>query len=171
VSTPDVSAYRKTTGATTVAVGALIPQPHGGALRNGGTNRGGPGRPPDAVRAAYRELGATKGFGFISDLLDGKLAVSLLGKCDACEHEQPLSEEWVELMMNRIHARVDHMLRANEQALKVGLPKAKEMVIDDKDAAEFFDCVSAAALELFGEGGAAALEARTIELADKKTAT
>ena len=30
-------------------------QPHGGALRRGGTNRGGPGRPASAVRAAFRE--------------------------------------------------------------------------------------------------------------------
>ena len=28
----------------------MEPQPHGGALRRGGTNRGGPGRPRDAVR-------------------------------------------------------------------------------------------------------------------------
>jgi hypothetical protein len=40
----------KTTAKTTVPVGALIPQPHGGALRNGGTNAGGPGRPADLVR-------------------------------------------------------------------------------------------------------------------------
>ncbi len=35
---------------TAVTTGMLIPQPHGGALRRGGTNRGGPGRPRDAVR-------------------------------------------------------------------------------------------------------------------------
>lgn len=36
-------------------VGALIPQPHGGAIRNGGTNIGGTGRPPSAIRASLRE--------------------------------------------------------------------------------------------------------------------
>lgn len=35
---------------TEVPVGALITQPHGGAIRNGGTNKGGPGRPPSALR-------------------------------------------------------------------------------------------------------------------------
>jgi hypothetical protein len=38
------------------AVGALVQQPHGGALRNGsqpGTNAGGTGRPPSQIRAAY----------------------------------------------------------------------------------------------------------------------
>lgn len=37
-------------------VGALVPQPHGGALRNGGTNRGGSGRPPDKFRDSLRAL-------------------------------------------------------------------------------------------------------------------
>ena len=47
-------ASRKSTRKSTVPVGELIPQPHGGALRNGGTNKGGSGRPPDAWR---HELG------------------------------------------------------------------------------------------------------------------
>lgn len=34
--------------------GALIPQRHGGALRNGGTNKGGPGRTPNVIRAKFR---------------------------------------------------------------------------------------------------------------------
>lgn len=35
-----------------------IPQPHGGALNSGGTpgNKGGTGRPPNAIRALAREL-------------------------------------------------------------------------------------------------------------------
>lgn len=41
-----------TTVKTTVATGTLKPQPHGGAIRHGGTNRGGHGRP----RKAYREF-------------------------------------------------------------------------------------------------------------------
>jgi hypothetical protein len=36
-------------------VGALVQQAHGGALRNGGTNKGGPGRPPSAIRASARK--------------------------------------------------------------------------------------------------------------------
>lgn len=34
--------------------GALVRQPHGGALRYGGTNRGGTGRPPSAIREQLR---------------------------------------------------------------------------------------------------------------------
>ena len=40
-----------------VQVGVLIPQPHGGALRHGavpGTNSGGTGRPPSAIRERLR---------------------------------------------------------------------------------------------------------------------
>ncbi len=39
-----------------VPVGALIRQRHGGALRNGGTNRGGSGRPPEWIRARSRAM-------------------------------------------------------------------------------------------------------------------
>lgn len=46
----------ETTSETTPPVGSLsIPGQHGGTLRRGGTNRGGPGRPPSAIRAACRE--------------------------------------------------------------------------------------------------------------------
>lgn len=40
--------------AASPAVGELVPQPHGGALRYGGPNAGGPGRPPNALRALMR---------------------------------------------------------------------------------------------------------------------
>ena len=48
---------RKTTKKTTKPeVGELIPQPNGkGALRNGGTNRGGTGRPKSEIRRACAE--------------------------------------------------------------------------------------------------------------------
>ncbi|MCX5762537.1 MAG: hypothetical protein NTW72_13725 [Gemmatimonadetes bacterium] len=37
-------------------VGSLVPMPRGGALRNGGTNRGGSGRPPESIRARSRDM-------------------------------------------------------------------------------------------------------------------
>ena len=47
---------KKTTGVTTKPeVGELVPQPHGGALRYGGTNKGGPGRPKDMVKELARK--------------------------------------------------------------------------------------------------------------------
>jgi hypothetical protein len=41
----------KTTG---LKVGELVPQAHGGALRNGGTNKGGAGRPKARIQAKMR---------------------------------------------------------------------------------------------------------------------
>jgi hypothetical protein len=56
------SAARKSTEPTTdpLPTGAMIPQPHGGAIRNGGTNRGGHGRPASKVRAALLRAGAKR---------------------------------------------------------------------------------------------------------------
>lgn len=54
-----VSTKRKSTAKTTAKTtgrrtGELVPQQHGGALRNGGPNRGGPGRPASALRDRLR---------------------------------------------------------------------------------------------------------------------
>lgn len=57
----------KTTAKTTEAVpavGALIPQPHGGALRNGGPNVGGSGRPKNELREMLRDFAWEKLPGF-----------------------------------------------------------------------------------------------------------
>jgi hypothetical protein len=50
-----------TTVKTTVPTGTLKPQPHGGAIRHGGTNKGGRGRPCKA----YKE--------FLADCLDDEM--------------------------------------------------------------------------------------------------
>jgi hypothetical protein len=48
---PPFKTDEKSTGqSTALPVGALVPQSHGGALRNGGTNRGGSGRPASLIR-------------------------------------------------------------------------------------------------------------------------
>jgi len=50
-----VSKRRAKSQSTAISTGTLVPQPHGGALRHGGTNAGGSGRPPALIRAALRE--------------------------------------------------------------------------------------------------------------------
>lgn len=51
---------QQSTGESTArAVGEMIPQPHGGALRNGGTNRGGSGRPPDEFKAEMGRIASS----------------------------------------------------------------------------------------------------------------
>lgn len=79
-------AANKSTGKSTATrrprVGELIPQEHGGALRNGGTNKGGPGRPPSVLRAELREDYATRK-NFLNQVIDGAVKVKT---------EVPLSE-------------------------------------------------------------------------------
>lgn len=137
---------------------------HGrGVLRVGGTNKGGPGRMPDVVRAKMRELGHSKSLPFLSDLLDGKVSVSLLGKCDACGHDQGISEELMEQWLQRVNASVDQRLKAAEQTFKYGL-QVKELVIASGNAASFFDCVHRAIVEEYGEDAAEGVKARALAL-------
>jgi hypothetical protein len=56
VAKPSAKTTAKPRRASGTPTGALIPQPHGGAIRNGGTNRGGPGRTPEVLRMKSREL-------------------------------------------------------------------------------------------------------------------
>ena len=128
---------------------------------------GGTGRPPDQIRAKLRELGYTKALPFLTDLLSGKVSVSLLGKCDACGHDQPISEELVEQWMERVKANTDQRLKASEQTMKYGL-QTKELVITGADAAAFFDCVSAAAVELYGPEGESQLLARAVAMMEAR---
>lgn len=66
-------------------VGALVPQPHGGALRNGGTNRGGPGRPAHAIRDNFRALLDTEGTKLLRQVLSG--TVPIQEECPKCGHK------------------------------------------------------------------------------------
>jgi hypothetical protein len=65
-------------------VGELVPQPHGGALRYGGTNKGGTGRPPSEVvercRGSFYER-----IPILEEIADAR--VVLRAKCEKCGHE------------------------------------------------------------------------------------
>lgn len=143
----------------------MVAQPHGGAIWSGAPANpvAGTGRPPDEIRAKMRELGAKKSVPFLSDLLDGKVSVSLLGKCDACGHDQPINAELMEQWMERVKASIDQRLKAAEQTMKYGL-QAKELVIASSNAAAFFDCVTMALVELYGEQAAEMVKSRALAL-------
>lgn len=147
-------------------VGVMVPGRNGGSIWRGAPANPvpGPGRPPNEVRAKYLELGATKGFDFISDLLDGKVQAYLVGKCEKCRHEQGFDAETMEYILEQIKVSVDQRLKANEQAMKYGTQQPKELVIANDNAASFFDCISAAATELFGAEGSDALKSRAMVL-------
>jgi hypothetical protein len=144
---------------------AMVPGRNGGSIWNGPPANpvAGTGRPPDEVRAKLRELGAKKGIPFLEDLFDGKIMLSLLGKCDECGHDQPISAEWVELLTERVKVSVDQKLKAAEQTFKYGL-QAKELVITSQDAAAFFDCVHTAIVEQFGATAGETIKTRALAL-------
>lgn len=149
--------------------GQLVPALNGGKIRHGSLpgNTPGTGRPPDAIRAAMRELGATKGLPFLGKLLDGEVEVTLFGKCPSCGKVSKASAEVVKELSEKIAASVDQRLKATDQAWKYGLA-AKELVVASPDAAAFFDCVHRAIVELHGELAAEVIKARAVTLMDAK---
>lgn len=68
---PKAQTVAQTTVQTRVPVGTLVPQPHGGALRYGGTNKGGPGRPPTELRRTLRDLLDTGGIAYLAECARG----------------------------------------------------------------------------------------------------
>lgn len=110
-----------------VPFGALVPQPHGGALRNGGTNKGGTGRPKEIVRERMLALGVEKGIPFLSDVLDGKVRMQLVGVCASCKAETYMDDSWKEELEAAVKASIDQRLKAVEQTWKYGLGTQKDV--------------------------------------------
>ena len=106
----------QTTDQTTVPVGALIPQPHGGALRNGGTNKGGPGAPPKAIRELLRARYAER-VGILEQIADGQAIQKV--KIDGIETDTLIS------------ADVGDRLKALDQMARYGIGTTKEVSIED----------------------------------------
>ena len=68
MSEPAEKTVKKT---ATPEVGSLVRQPNGrGALRYGGTNKGGTGRPPNALRGSMREI-LEKGLPHLEEFVTG----------------------------------------------------------------------------------------------------
>lgn len=111
--------------------GVVVPQKHGGAIYQGAPKNpvAGTGRPPEAIRAAMRELGAAKGVPFLSDILDGKIPVQLIGICNQCKAEQKMDDSWARELLDKVGTSIDHRLKANEQALKYGLGTKEEITV------------------------------------------
>ena len=66
---------------TVPKTGTLIPQTHGGALRYGGTHKGGPGRTPDELRGTIRQIIDEHGLPF----LRAALSATRTMPCPHCE--------------------------------------------------------------------------------------
>lgn len=110
------SAAKKSTAITTAAV---RPQRHGGALRNGGTNRGGSGRPASAIRERLRGSFAER-IPVLEAFADG--AAPITEKCPKCGHE-PDSDGSVEAITTT------DRLRAMDLLAKYSLGEKTELTL------------------------------------------
>ena len=81
----------KTTAKTTPAVGELVPQAHGGALRHGGTNKGGTGRPRSEVQAALRGSLTDELIEVIRQIGTTPREVAVAVECPQCGHKHTVT--------------------------------------------------------------------------------
>lgn len=109
---------RKTTAKTPVkrGKGELVPQPHGGALRRGGTNNGGPGRPPSVIRERLRGSFEAR-IAVLESIADG----------EAVERVRLPSGEESEMQKS---AAVPDRLKAIDLLAKYGLGTTKEITVE-----------------------------------------
>ena len=76
----------------------LIPQPHGGALRFGGTNKGGPGRPRDIHRDKLVKLCTSTGIKWLRELLAAPRELVVTCECGKSQTvENPPAQDKVRL--------------------------------------------------------------------------
>jgi len=118
--------------------GELIPQPHGGAIRWGGTNKGGAGRPRDEFRAELREIARSRGVPFLVEVLDGKVPIDFVGTCPKCKAEarRDFDPAYWQRLQAMVQASVDQRLKAIEQMLRYGLGTQTEAVAPEDIKAE-----------------------------------
>lgn len=108
---------RQARESTEKTTGALIPQPHGGALRNGGTNKGGTGRPPSIIREQLRGSFADR-VAVLEKIADGE-AVAKMKAPDGKETEIQVS------------ADIGDRLKAIDMLAKYGLGTVKEISVEN----------------------------------------
>lgn len=110
-------------------VGALQVQPHGGALRNGGTNKSGKGGPPpERIRRLFRQ-GLKRSAPDLNRIAAGEM-LQLRFECAKCgctpdDGDTP----WLDGVLRAVAKQVGERLRAIETQLKygVGLPGSLTM--------------------------------------------
>lgn len=127
------------TDAPTVPVGTLIPQPHGGALRYGGTNRsGGGGLPPSALREKLRGSFESR-LKVLEEIADGEPAQTLELplrnvlphlKCPDCGGEdlQPKDRKAVTVQV-RVSAQPNDRIKAVDVMGKYGLGESNTLQV------------------------------------------
>lgn len=100
--------------------------------------------------------------------MDGVVDVHFVGKCPHCgeESEPPIPADLVSSLLKLVNSSVDNRLKSTEIAAKHGLA-SKELVVTDKQAATFFDCVYAAIVEVCDEKTAETVKTRAVAMLDE----
>jgi hypothetical protein len=150
--------------------GKLVPQAHGGAIRQGGNpgNVGGTGRPKDELREKFIGLAVGKGVPFLDRLLDGKIRIRLVHVCEHCGKKatEPRSDVELEELVNGIRASVDQRLKALDPCLRYGLGTKDELDIrSHPDVQKFIAVHARATREIAGDETYHRIAERVQELA------
>jgi hypothetical protein len=110
---------------------SLVPQPHGGALLSGGTNKGGPGRTPSAVRKLLRGK-FEEHIPTLDAIASG--VIPLREKCPKCGFEP--EEKPLPIVAPADRLRAIDMMAKHGFSSGMQLDEVREKVTATKDAAE-----------------------------------
>lgn len=159
------------------AAGVVVPYQagrHGGTIRAGslpGTNAGGAGRTPEAIRQSLREMTVVQAVPFLAQVMEGRIEVQFIGQCPRCQAYQPLPEgedldTLVDACRDAIRASVDHRLKATAETMKYALPvKADATSLEEHPEWQSrIGALRQALVELCGEELAGQVITRAMEL-------
>ena len=115
--------------------GECVPQPHGGAIRNGsmpGTNGGGTGRPANLIRQAMREGYAAIADDMIPAMQAISVALGVIVDPEADEEAQYQAELLIS-KLQKVGWTVDQVTKAWARIGEMGLPKQTQAVLPDSE--------------------------------------
>jgi hypothetical protein len=121
---------------TPVVTPTLVPQSHGGAIRQGGNpgNKGGPGRPPSAIRAALRQSFEER-VKVLESIADGEVVFKLRS-----DGEKPSAAD-----LTKVIPSVADRLKAMDLLAKYGLGTTSTQTdTEGNDAPTLTDAIRAA---------------------------
>lgn len=139
--------------------GELVPQPHGGAIRRGGTNAGGPGRPPSRIKEALRK-DFDERLPLLREIADGVVRLRIVPTCPECGHE---SNAMTEAEIRAVFPQVADRLRALELMAKLGGLDAVKLPED-----ELLRDLAQAVVEVYGGERWPEVEARWVDVLSRR---
>lgn len=111
---------------------ALVPQPHGGAIKTGGNpgNRGG-GRTPSELRRRLREAAADR-VEILEEIADGIVKIPVVGVCEKCGHQHSAEKMGIKDIIEKAVSANDRK-QAIDTLLKYGVGTQDEISVVSPD--------------------------------------